>query len=257
MSDAPPAWTISSFDCRAGPGDRPFEETHPATMIAIVRSGHFTYHGEHGRHMMLPGAMLLGNGEATYSCSHEDSCGDHCTVLRFSPAVIEEAEAHHRAGKVFARSSLPPLQAMVPAIARLDRGDSDAAVEVLELALEATGQIGANPPSIGAKEARGLRDAAAMIEECHDQPLRLAELAETARMSRYHFVRSFRRTFGTTPYRWVLARRLARAASLLAETDRSIADIIYDSGFGDLSTFNARFKGQFGMSPRAWRTQST
>src|SRR3546814_18072050 len=76
------------------------------------------------------------------------------------------------------------------------------------------------------------------MEETQDQPHSLDALAALACMSKYHFLRSFRRITGSTPYDWLLSLRLRRAAVRLRESTDGIAAIAYDAGFGDLSTFN-------------------
>jgi AraC-like DNA-binding protein len=57
---------------------------------------------------------------------------------------------------------------------------------------------------------------------------------------------------GTTFSRFVLGQRLARVHRLLTDprhADRTIGAIVYDAGFGDLSTFNRAFRRQFGATP--------
>jgi AraC-like DNA-binding protein len=76
-------------------------------------------------------------------------------------------------------------------------------------------------------------------------------------MSKYHFLRTFRRTVGVTPYQFLLGVRMRRAAVQLRTTPTAVATIAYDAGFGDLSTFNARFRAQFGVSPGRFRKPGT
>jgi len=72
-------------------------------------------------------------------------------------------------------------------------------------------------------------------------------------MSRYHFLRTFRQVAGMTPHQLVLRTRLHRAAVRLRTSHESISAIAFDAGFGDLSTFNRRFRRLMGCSPGAWR----
>ncbi len=52
-----------------------------------------------------------------------------------------------------------------------------------------------------------------------------------------HFTRAFRSTYGLSPYRWLLERRIDRAKALLVSSDFQIADIAIRSGFSDQAAF--------------------
>lgn len=72
-------------------------------------------------------------------------------------------------------------------------------------------------------------------------------------MNPYHFLRTFNAVSGVTPYQFVLAQRLKRAAVRLRRTTDPISVVAYEAGFNDLSTFNRRFRRIMGMTPGAWR----
>ena len=72
-------------------------------------------------------------------------------------------------------------------------------------------------------------------------------------MSKYHFLRCFRALTGVTPHQYLIALRLRRAATALRTTLEPVAAIAFEAGFGDLSTFNARFRSAFGASPQRFR----
>jgi AraC-like DNA-binding protein len=84
-------------------------------------------------------------------------------------------------------------------------------------------------------------------------PHDLEGLAKMARLSPYHFLRTFRQTTGLTPHKYVLRARLRSAAVRLASGAERVLDIALESGFGDVSNFNRAFRAEFGVSPRAWR----
>ena len=91
------------------------------------------------------------------------------------------------------------------------------------------------------------------IEARSAEPLDLDRLASVAATSKYHFLRIFRRAVGLTPYQFLLNTRLRQAALRLLATPDAVSAIAYDTGFGDLSTFNAAFRDRFGASPLAFR----
>jgi AraC-like DNA-binding protein len=79
-----------------------------------------------------------------------------------------------------------------------------------------------------------------------DHRLDLNGLAVVAIMSKYHFLRTFRWVVGMTPYQYLLSIRMRRAAVRLLRSAEPISSIAFESGFGDLSTFNGRFRDMFG-----------
>jgi AraC-like DNA-binding protein len=92
-----------------------------------------------------------------------------------------------------------------------------------------------------------------MIERQPDANLSIETLSREARLSPYHFLRTFQDVTGVTPHQYILRTRLRKAAIRLAEEPSSqVVDIALDCGFGDLSNFNHAFRAEFGVSPRAY-----
>ena len=84
-------------------------------------------------------------------------------------------------------------------------------------------------------------------------PLDVQTLARAAHLSEAHFSREFRRAFGETPHQYLQMRRLERAAALLRNTDRSVANICLTVGLKSIGSFTTSFGRMFGMSPAAYR----
>ncbi len=81
------------------------------------------------------------------------------------------------------------------------------------------------------------RRAAEMMSENLGGNVRLSELARECGLSVSHFTRAFRKSFGMSPYRWLLERRIDRAKVLLVTGDLPIANIAMQSGFSDQAAF--------------------
>jgi AraC-like DNA-binding protein len=101
--------------------------------------------------------------------------------------------------------------------------------------------------------ARHLLRAKDLIDAQYREPLEVPTLARAAHLSPAHFSREFRRAFGETPHRYLLTRRLERAAALLRNTDHSVADICLDVGLRSVGSFTTSFTQTFGVSPTAYR----
>ena len=93
----------------------------------------------------------------------------------------------------------------------------------------------------------------AYIEEHVADDIPLATLAELARLSPYHFSRSFKHSFGMPPHRYHASRRIERAKQLLADRKRSVTAIALEIGFSETSTFTAAFHRLTGQTPSCYR----
>lgn len=92
------------------------------------------------------------------------------------------------------------------------------------------------------------------IDEHLDEPLELAELADVAHFSAYHFHRLFAAWAGETLGDYVRRRRVEVAALRLATQPRvSVLDAALSVGFGSGEAFSRAFRARFGSSPTAWR----
>jgi AraC family transcriptional regulator len=87
-----------------------------------------------------------------------------------------------------------------------------------------------------------------------DQPLQLSAIAREACLSPYHFHRSFTKSFGETPQRYLTRHRLEKAAYLLEYSTDSITEICLETGFENPASFSSAFRKQFGTSPRQYRS---
>ncbi|MDZ7828894.1 MAG: AraC family transcriptional regulator [Halofilum sp. (in: g-proteobacteria)] len=81
----------------------------------------------------------------------------------------------------------------------------------------------------------------------------VADLAAQAGLSVARVHALFRRHAGTTPGECLLRARLERGATMLATSDRPIADIALDCGFSEHSAFTRAFRRVYGMSPSGYR----
>ena len=81
-------------------------------------------------------------------------------------------------------------------------------------------------------------------------------LARVSGVSAAHFARSFREAFGLPPHRYLLTRRIERATALLRESDLSITEIAFQTGWGSLGTFGRIFRDITGESPGVLRARS-
>ena len=257
-------WRVSDVVCTSGPTTRPFEEKHSLPAIAIVISGTFQYRSANGLVLMTPGSVLLGNMGQSFECGHEHGIGDRCVSFAFEPGYFDRLMADAgdgRSGTGFQALRLPPIRVLSPLIARAstvlagreETSWEEFAIRLAAHAVQLDRGVNAEPvsrqPGDIARVSRVVRMLEAHPEECHD----LGSLAREVRLSPYHFLRTFESVAGATPHQYLLRMRLRRAAIRIRTESASILEIALDCGFGDVSNFNRAFRGEFGVSPRAYR----
>jgi AraC family transcriptional regulator len=81
----------------------------------------------------------------------------------------------------------------------------------------------------------------------------LQDLADQVGVSRFHFTRAFKVSFGLPPYKYLLNMRLRKAAELLQKTRNPITEVALNVGFSCSSEFARAFKQAMGCTPREFR----
>ncbi len=74
-----------------------------------------------------------------------------------------------------------------------------------------------------------------------------------AYLSPFHFARLFKKLTGASPHAYLATLRVARAQTLLAETDLNVTEISARVGYGSPSHFTKAFRQATGLTPRAFR----
>jgi AraC-like DNA-binding protein len=94
-----------------------------------------------------------------------------------------------------------------------------------------------------------LRHARDLADRSYASPLSLDELAAVAHLSKYHFSRLFKATYGITPMEYVSRRRIERAQDLLRATNLTVTEVCFAVGFSSLGSFATRFRELVGETP--------
>jgi len=74
-------------------------------------------------------------------------------------------------------------------------------------------------------------------------------------MSRSHLFRKLKTISGTTPIEFIYQIRLSYSLELLREGRRNIAEVAYEVGFKNPSSFSKSFRKQYGKSPKAFQDE--
>lgn len=86
-----------------------------------------------------------------------------------------------------------------------------------------------------------------------DNNITVEELAFLCNMSLSSFKRKFARIYGNSPNRWLLEKKMERAAAMLRQDNRKASEIYYELGYENLSSFIQSFKQIYGITPKQYQ----
>jgi AraC family transcriptional regulator len=256
------AIAASDYRCKFGPHDAPFLELHDAYSVSYVRRGSFGYRTRGTSYELVAGSVLIGCPGDEYSCTHDHHAGgDECLSFRLAPEVVESLGGR---ASTWQTPCVPPLSELM-VLGELAQAALDGDAPCLGLGLDelglmlasrfvqVVGQRAAEPVRASPSDRRRAVEAALWLDAHAHEVVDLQRTAAAVELSAFHFLRVFGSAIGVTPHQYLVRCRLRHAARALIEDDRSISEIAYACGFGDLSNFVRTFRRAAGASPRAFR----
>jgi len=93
------------------------------------------------------------------------------------------------------------------------------------------------------------------LQSRYHENLSIADLAAEARLSPFHFIRSFKASVGVPPHQYLTQIRMERARVLLETTDLAITDVAFETGYQSPAHFARLFRRHYGMTPTAYRRE--
>ena len=104
-----------------------------------------------------------------------------------------------------------------------------------------------------ASRAHRLDPVLHFLETHYRDPLSLDDLARSALLSKFYFVRAFKEYTGLTPHAYLTAFRISRAQVLLQDPDLSVENVADLVGYENASSFIRAFRAATGYSPGQYR----
>ncbi|MET8690063.1 helix-turn-helix domain-containing protein [Streptomyces sp. NPDC004732] len=111
----------------------------------------------------------------------------------------------------------------------------------------------AQAPMAAPRNGAGLGEVLEWAADRLGQPIGVEDIADRAGVSGRTLIRRFQAELGTTPSRWLLLQRLARARELLERTGLSVDSVAERSGLGTAPNLRAHFARAFGLTPTKYR----
>lgn len=103
------------------------------------------------------------------------------------------------------------------------------------------------------RESRRMAIADTLLRSSLSDDVSLEALASEVGLSKYHFLRVFKETFGETPFQRLTRLRMERAKDLLESSSFSVTRIALECGYGNPGHFAIAFRRLHGVSPLAFR----
>jgi AraC-like DNA-binding protein len=209
----------------------------------------------------VAGSILVGHPGDEYICTHDHVCGDECLSFFLTPELVEAIGDGAEIWQVGAAPPLPELMVLGELAQAAADGHSDVGLDEVGQAfasrfVEVVSGRSHKPVSAPARDRRRAVETALWIDAHSHLQIDLEGAAGQADISPFHFLRLFSSVLGVTPHQYLVRSRLRHAARLLADDERSVTDVAYDVGFGDLSNFVRTFHRAAGVSPRRFREAS-
>ncbi len=171
----------------------------------------------------------------TLGRSYEDQ---DATVIRTGEPIVDQLELH----VIRSRDTGWCLTSKLP-LAGLDGTTAGLVGVSRDLGL----------PDVSSDEFAHIADAIDYAERNIAERPTIRELARIAGMSVYQLDRRMQRVFGLTTGQWYLKTRISFASRMLVESDMPIADVAFEAGYADQSSFTRQFRRSTGLSPSQYR----
>ena len=101
---------------------------------------------------------------------------------------------------------------------------------------------------------RRIVQAKLFIDSNYAERIDAGEIADEARYSKFHFIRTFKSIYGKTPHQYLTAVRVEKAKELL-ESGASVTTACFAVGFDSLGSFTSLFKRRAGLTPSQYQRQ--
>ncbi len=253
----------------------PFHHHPEIELTHIVRSSGQRYVGDHIGRFAAGDLVLMGSSLPHMYINDADTKSAHSRVLQFLPDCL--GPGFFQLGETKAIRALIERSRIGLSIHGRTR---DEVVELLRQLCELGGGIErvlllmkildtlarskevrtlASPsysPTLSLHQGERINRVCKLISMKFKEGIAQSEAARMARMSSASFSRFFRRATNKTFRAFLNEVRIGHASQMLLETDCTVSEACYESGFANLSNFNRQFLRLRRISPRAYRKKA-
>lgn len=228
---------------------------HDTYAIGITLGGvqSFDYRGA-ARHSQ-PGCTVILHPDEKHDGRAGTAIGFSYRVIYIEPMLIQSVLGGKPLPFIEGGVSSDPnlYQASFRLLADFDRAlepfeYEDALYELATAMDSVSGRHHRTDPTLDCKSAALARQY--LSEHLHEQ-VTMGDLESITGCDRWKLSRNFRTLYGTSPYRYLVMRRLDRARKMMLG-GKALSEVAASCEFADQSHMIRHFKKTFGMTPRQW-----
>lgn len=240
------------------------------SMFALILKGRKVIHTECGDITISSGEMFFAQRGAYLLSERMNVDGEYQSLIFFiDDTYLQEFTIRNRELIVRSKNSeqvhsgiykiekYPLLSMWADSVLPVFHSDYSNRKQILNVKLEELLQLLINTEEkdqfldfLNAFQFPKKRDLKMYMEENFMLSLTLEEFAMQSGRSLTAFKLEFKEVFTLPPKKWINAKRLERAHMLLSNTEMTVTDVCYETGFENISHFIKLFCERYGVTPK-------
>jgi len=255
-----PAGGLELFRARFS-GEAYRKHRHDTYAIGVTDSGVQVFDYKGATRASLPGQAVVLHPDESHDGRAGTAAGFGYRIVYVEPALVAEAVRSLRGRSCplpFVREPVSNSPALSHAVEQAFRVELeplaiDNLVVDLSNGLLAGEGTGGGPPLSRIVDVAAVERARQYLDAERTRVVRSSELESITGLTRYDLCRQFRIRCGTSPYRYLLMRRLEFVRDGI-RAGRPLAEVTFDAGFADQAHLTRVFKSAFGLTPARYRS---
>ena len=187
-----------------------------------------------------------------------------CSLPRIEQLYVAPVLANKSIPYIFLQSDIPWQAEILQYVGKIYEESRDGAVELKiqqgflklwEVLYKNMGEQEETPTSQNHRLS-SLKNMITYIHSYYQEKITLADICKAGNVGKTSCTAIFKEYMDCTPIGFLTEFRLQKAVELLRETDMSMTEIAYETGFSGASYFAETFRGKFGCAPKEYRNQT-
>jgi AraC-like DNA-binding protein len=242
------------------PGEAYHKHRHDTYAIGVTEAGVQVFDYRGATHVSIPGQVVALYPDEVHDGRAGSADGFGYRIVYVEPAVLTEA-VRDLCGRPtplpFVREAVSSNAILTDAVTMAFATELEALAVDEVIAELARGLLRAQRDGAGSGGGRHVDTSAVerarqFLDAHKARVVHSRELEAVTGLTRYALARQFRIMLGTSPYRYLMMRRLDVARAQM-HRDRPLAEVAAEAGFADQAHFTRSFRAAFGLTPARYR----